>query len=133
MPLAFASSAATSAVNEPSVFANMIPLLMILVVFYFLIIRPQQNKMREHQRIVSQLKPGDTVVMGSGIIGTIVSAKVESEEAVLEIAKDVHIKIRKDMVNEIIPATSSKHEEKAKVSKQEVKEKAKPAKSKAKK
>lgn len=109
--------------REPSVIESMAPLALILAVFYFLIIRPQQKKMKEHQETVSSLKSGDRVVMGSGIIGVIVNPDSAESEATLEISQGVVINIRKDMVSEVMPAsdTKAKKVEPSKTSKEKTK------------
>lgn len=94
--------------REPSVIESMAPLALILAVFYFLIIRPQQKKMKDHQETVSSLKSGDRVVMGSGIIGVIINPDSGPSEATLEISQGVIINIRKDMVSEVTPASDTK-------------------------
>lgn len=109
--------------REPSVIESMAPLALILAVFYFLIIRPQQKKMKEHQETVSSLKSGDRVVMSSGIIGVIVNPDSAESEATLEISQGVVINIRKDMVSEVMPAsdTKAKKVEPSKTSKEKTK------------
>ncbi len=99
---AIAQEAASTAAKQPSAFTSLIPLLLIMVVFYFFIIRPQQKKIREHQNLVKTLKKGDKVVTASGIFGSI-SKVIENEGLVhLEIADNVIIKIRQDMVSEVV-------------------------------
>jgi preprotein translocase subunit YajC len=75
------------------------PFLMILVVGYFLLWRPQQTRMKEHRAAISAIKRGDTVVLSSGMIGKIV--RVEEAEVGLEIAQGVTVKVVKSMVSEV--------------------------------
>jgi preprotein translocase subunit YajC len=75
----------------------MVVLMMIL--FYFLLIRPQQKRMKDHQTMVKELKRGDTVVLSSGVIGKV--AKVEDAELGVEIAPTVTIKVVRSMVSEV--------------------------------
>ena len=75
------------------------PLLLIGVVFYFMLIRPQQKRMREHAAKVSGIKRNDTVVLSSGLIGKVV--RVEDTEVGLEIAQNVTVKVVKSMVSEV--------------------------------
>ncbi len=75
------------------------PLLMILVVGYFLLFRPQQQRAKAHQAAISAIKRGDTVVLSSGLIGKIV--RVEETEVGLEIAQGVTVKVVKTMVSEV--------------------------------
>jgi preprotein translocase subunit YajC len=75
------------------------PLLLIMVVGYFLLWRPQQTRMKEHRAAISAIKRGDTVVLSSGLIGKIV--RVEEAEVGLEIAQGVTVKVVKTMVAEV--------------------------------
>jgi preprotein translocase subunit YajC len=90
-------------------FVSLMPLVLIFVVFYFLLIRPQQKKMRQHREMIASLKRGDKILTSGGIIGTIV--KVEEEEGVLlvEIAKDVRVRVARATVSDLIgkPAAAS--------------------------
>ena len=71
----------------------------LLALFYVLMIRPQQQRMKQHQTMVAALKRGDTVVMSSGIIGKV--TKVEDAEISVEIAPTVNVKVVKSMVTEV--------------------------------
>jgi len=77
--------------------ASLVPLILIMVIFYFLLIRPQQKRVKEHKNLVDSLKKGDRIITGGGIIGTVIDAR----EAILkvEIADGVRVKIRRDTVS----------------------------------
>jgi preprotein translocase subunit YajC len=75
------------------------PLLFLLVAGYFLLIRPQQQRQKEHVKRVSALKRGDTVVMSNGMLGKVV--RVEEDEIGVEIAQNVTVKMIKAMVHDI--------------------------------
>ena len=75
------------------------PILLLLVLFYFMLIRPQQKRMKEHQALVSGLKRGDNVVLASGVLGKIV--RVEDKEVGVEIAQGVTVKVVKTMITEV--------------------------------
>jgi preprotein translocase subunit YajC len=75
------------------------PFLMILVVGYFLLWRPQQTRARDHRAAIAAIKRGDTVVLSSGMIGKVV--RVEETEVGLEIAQGVTVKVVKTMVSEV--------------------------------
>jgi preprotein translocase subunit YajC len=75
------------------------PFLMILVVGYFLLWRPQQTRARDHRAAIAAIKRGDTVVLSSGMIGKVV--RVEESEVGLEIAQGVTVKVVKTMVAEV--------------------------------
>ena len=71
-----------------------IPLILIFVIFYFFLIRPQQKKVKEHKIMVENLKRGDKVVTTGGIVGT-VERIMENDKAEIEIAEDVKVEIVK--------------------------------------
>ena len=75
------------------------PLLFLLVAGYFLLIRPQQQRQREHVKRVGAIKRGDTVVMSNGMLGKVV--RVEEDEIGVEIAQNVTVKMIKSMVHDI--------------------------------
>ena len=73
-------------------FGTFLPLILIFVVFYFLLIRPQQRKVKQHKEMLSNLKRGDKIVTSGGIIGTI-NKVADNRELSLEVAENVEIKI----------------------------------------
>jgi preprotein translocase subunit YajC len=75
------------------------PLVLLFVLFYFMLIRPQQRRIKQHQAMVAGLKRGDTVVLPSGVIGKVV--RVEDAEAGVEIAQGVTVKVVKAMITEV--------------------------------
>ena len=75
-------------------FAQFIPLILIFVIFYFFLIRPQQKKVKEHKIMVENLKRGDKVVTSGGIIGT-VERIIENDKAEIIISDDVKVEIVK--------------------------------------
>jgi preprotein translocase subunit YajC len=80
---------------------SLLPIVLIFGVFYFLILRPQQKKMKEHQETVSQIRRGDKVIINSALMGT-VHRIIDEKEMYVEIAKDVHIKCLKGSVTQVI-------------------------------
>jgi len=78
---------------------GMLPLVGIFVLMYFLMIRPQQRRMKQHQQMVSTLKRGDTVVLSSGVIGKV--SKVDDAEVQVDIAPSVSVKVVKSMISEV--------------------------------
>ena len=92
--IAYAQSAGDASSQSP--FFQFIPLILILVVFWFLIIRPQQKKQKEHMRMVGNLQKGDQVVTNGGIFGTI--TKVGEDRITLEVASKVNIQIERQQV-----------------------------------
>ncbi|MFT4569909.1 MAG: preprotein translocase subunit YajC [Hyphomicrobiaceae bacterium] len=77
-------------------FQQFIPLLLILAVFYFLLIRPQQQQAKEHTELVASLKKADRVVTTSGLFGTIVEVKEQS--IMLEVANGVKVRMERDKI-----------------------------------
>lgn len=92
--------AASAVGEEPSVWIRFMPLFLIFFVFYILLIRPQQKKLDEQASLLKNLKKGDKIVTSGGVVGTI--AKVEGEKYLMvEIAKDVQVKIVRAMVSHL--------------------------------
>lgn len=80
---------------------SLLPLLLIFVVFYFLLIRPQQKKAQEHKAVLSSLKRGDRIVTNGGLIGTI-SKVIDEHEVQVEIADDVKVRVARPMISNIL-------------------------------
>ncbi len=84
----------------------------LIVLFYFLMIRPQQKRAKEHQAMLAAIKRGDNVVLSSGMIGKVV--RVEDKEVGLEVATGVTVKVVKAMISDVrtrgepAPANDSK-------------------------
>ena len=110
---AFAQTAGAAAGGGPQdMLIQFLPLVGLVVLFYFLMIRPQQRRMKLHQAMITNLKRNDTVVLNSGVIGKVV--RVEDKEVGLEIAQGVTVKVVKGMISEVrvrgepAPANDSK-------------------------
>ena len=80
---------------------SLLPLVLIFVVFYFLLIRPQQKKMKLHREMISALKRGDRVLTSGGIIGTVVKEEGDTE-LLVEIAKDVRVRVARHMISDLL-------------------------------
>ena len=78
-------------------FAGLIPLVLMFVIFYFLLIRPQQKKARQHKDLLANLKRGDSVITNGGIYGRI--AEINDTIIVLEVADKVRIKVARGFVS----------------------------------
>ncbi|MCW0236480.1 MAG: preprotein translocase subunit YajC [Ferrovibrio sp.] len=79
---------------------SLLPLVLIFVVFYFLLIRPQQKKMKDHKAMIEAVRRGDVVTTAGGIIGKIV--KVQEDGIVqIEIADGVKVKVLKSTIGEV--------------------------------
>ena len=79
---------------EGSGIGQFIPLILIFVIFYFFLIRPQQKKVKEHKAMVEDLKRGDKVITSGGITGTI-ERIIDNEKVEVEIAENVKVEIVK--------------------------------------
>lgn len=100
---------ADATAQQPGLIANLLPLVLIFGVFYFLIIRPQTKKFQEHGKMVDSLQKGDEVVTGGGILGKI--AKVEDGVLHVEIASGVTVQVTKASVTEKRGEKASKTKE----------------------
>jgi preprotein translocase subunit YajC len=81
-----------------------LPLILIFVVFYFLLIRPQQKRMKQHKEMLGQLRRGDRVVTSGGIIGT-VNKMVNDTEVSVEIAEGVRVRVVRSTITEVLSKT----------------------------
>jgi len=102
------AQAAGAAPGAGDMLTSFLPLVLIFVVFWFLMIRPQQKRMKEHRALVQAAKKGDKIVTNGGILGTITKA-VESENDVeVEIATGVKVRVLRsaiqDVLNKPLPA-----------------------------
>jgi len=84
-----------------------IPLILIFVIFYFLLIRPQQKRIKEHKAMVDSLNRGDGIVTSGGIVGKVVRV-LEDDKAEVEIAENVTVKIIKSTVSQVLSKTEPK-------------------------
>lgn len=83
---------------------GILPLILIMVIFYFLMIRPQQKKMKEHANMLSAIRRGDKVVLNGGIIGTV--SKITSDtELQVEIADKVQVRVVRSMIAQVLAKT----------------------------
>ena len=81
-----------------------LPLILIFVIFYFLLIRPQQKRMKQHREMLTQIRRGDRVVTGGGIIGQVTKV-VNDTELMVEIAEGVRVKVIRSTVSEVLSKT----------------------------
>ena len=84
-----------------------IPLILIFVIFYFLLIRPQQRKVKEHKAMVDAVGRGDMVIASGGLIGKIVRV-LEDDKIELEISDSVTVKVVKSSISAIVSKTEPK-------------------------
>jgi preprotein translocase subunit YajC len=80
---------------------NIVPIVLMFVIFYFLLIRPQQQRAAKHREMVTNIRRGDTVVLSSGIIGKVTKAKDGESEIEVEIARDTPVKVIRGTIAEV--------------------------------
>mgnify|MGYP001809796356 CR=1 FL=1 len=114
----FASPAFAQAATVPAatgtlgILEQFLPLVLIFVVFYLLLIRPQQKRMKQHKQMLAELRRGDRVVTSGGIIGTI-NKVVSDTELVIEIAEGVRVRVVRGTVTEVLGKTETAVPDKA--------------------
>jgi preprotein translocase subunit YajC len=81
-------------------FLQLVPLFAIVAIMYFLVLRPQQQKLKAHQAMVNAVKRGDVVVTGGGIVGKVVKV-MENDEVLVEIAEEVRIRVIKGTIADV--------------------------------
>ena len=87
--------------EAPSMLVTMLPFILMFVILYLLIIRPQQKKQREHQRMVDELKKGDRVVTSGGMHGTITGIKEQEGILIVQVAKEVQIEVSRGSISRV--------------------------------
>jgi preprotein translocase subunit YajC len=84
-----------------SLITNLVPFILIFVIMWFLIIRPQQRRVREHQEMIKNVRRGDTVVTSGGIIGKVTKVVDGAPDLDVEIASGVNVKVARAMISEV--------------------------------
>ena len=97
-----AAPAAGAAVPQQSGFGMLVPMLLILAIFYFMMIRPQQRKEKERRKMIEELRTGAKVVFAGGLIGTIVEATEKTFK--VETGAGCEMEILRSAVQDVIPA-----------------------------
>ncbi|MEM8631049.1 MAG: preprotein translocase subunit YajC [Pseudomonadota bacterium] len=87
-----------------SAFASFVPLILIFAIMYFLLIRPQQKKVKEHAAMVNALRRGDQVVTQGGLIGKVTKVK-EDNEIEVELAEGVKVRVVQSTVAQVLSKT----------------------------
>ena len=91
---------AQAAAQQPSMLASFIPLILIFLIFYFLLIRPQQKKQKEHKVLLDSIQRGDEILSSGGILGKVI--KVDNDKLTVEISKGVNVTIIRSTVADVI-------------------------------
>ena len=95
---AYAQAAAGGDAN--SMLMSLLPFALIFVIMYFLILRPQQKKVKDHSELVKNIRRGDTVVTSGGLVGKVTKV-VDDDQIEVEIAEDVRVRQMRSMVAEV--------------------------------
>ena len=90
---------------EGGAIAQFLPLILIFAIMYFLLIRPQQKKMKQHQAMVEAVRRGDQVVTQGGLIGKVSKVKEGDNEIEVEIAEGVKVRVVKSTVAQVLNKT----------------------------
>ena len=85
--------------------ASLVPLILVFLIMYFLLIRPQQRKLKEHQAMVSALRRGDQVVTSGGIVGRVTRVKDNENEVEIEIAPNVNVRVVRSTIQSVVSKT----------------------------
>jgi preprotein translocase subunit YajC len=97
---------AQAGVQQPFSIGSFLPLIVIFGIFYFLLIRPQQKKAKEHKQMLSALEEGVEVITAGGVIGTIKG--IDAHWVKLEVFEDNHIKVQRSSIGAVMPKGTSK-------------------------
>jgi preprotein translocase subunit YajC len=103
IPTAYAQAAGGA---QPNPLTSMLPLVLIFVVFYFLLIRPQTKRAKEHKAMVAALAAGDEIVTSGGLLGRITEAG--EQFLTVEIAEGVRVRVQRHTVSSVLPKGTMK-------------------------
>lgn len=103
---AYAQAAGAAAPGGAAIFMQMAPLVLIFIVFYFLLIRPQQKRMKDQRATIDAVKKGDTVVTGGGLVGRV--TRVDETEVEIELAPNVRVRAVKSTLADVRSAAGAK-------------------------
>ncbi len=106
LALAQAAPAADSASSGMAAIVNFVPLILIFVVFYFLLIRPQQQQVKKQRAKIDAVKKGDQVITGGGLVGKVV--RVDDIYVDVELAPGLKVKAVKGMLSDVVDPLSAK-------------------------
>lgn len=95
------ATAQTAAAPQPSVWGSLIPLILIVVIFWFLLIRPQMKRNKEHRELIAGLSVGDEVVSAGGLLGKI--TEVGDSFVSVRLADGVTVKLQRHSVAQVVP------------------------------
>jgi len=104
IPSAYAQAAGGT---QPNAFIQLLPLVLIFVVFYFLLIRPQAKRAKEHKAMVAALAVGDEVVISGGMLGKV--TETGEQFLTVEVADGVRVKVQRHTVGAVLPKGTLKN------------------------
>ncbi len=92
---------------------QLVPFVLIFVIMYFLLIRPQQQRMRAHRAMIAAVRKGDVVITSGGLIGKVRSVNETDDEIVVELAKGVEVRVVRSSISDVKAKTEPLREAKA--------------------
>ncbi len=87
---------------------GLLPIIFVMVIFYFLLIRPQQKRAKQHKEMLAAIRRGDKIITSGGLTGTVVKVTDDSDTVDVEIAKDVKVQVVRAMIADIRSKTDPK-------------------------
>jgi len=84
---------------------SIIPLVLVFGIMYFLLIRPQQQKLKQHQKMIEALRRGDQVITGGGLVGKVTKVKDGENEVEVEVASGVHVRVIRSTITSVVSKT----------------------------
>ncbi|MAQ20378.1 MAG: preprotein translocase subunit YajC [Gammaproteobacteria bacterium] len=103
----FINQAWAQAGGQANAFTSFLPLIVIFVLFYFLLIRPQQKRAKEHKKMVDELAEGQEVVTAGGVLGKV--ASVNNDWITLEVSDGVSLKVQRGTISVVVPPGTIKN------------------------
>lgn len=97
----FISPAFAQAPGGDPLSSMLVPLALMLPIFYFLVIRPQQQRTKQHREMVEKVRRGDTVVLGNGFIGKVTKVKDGDNEVEIELSETLKVRVTRGSVTEV--------------------------------
>ncbi|MCL2474354.1 MAG: preprotein translocase subunit YajC [Alphaproteobacteria bacterium] len=106
--MAYAQDATETIAEAQPIWLSMLPFILIFAVFYFLVIRPQQKRLVEQDKLIRSVKPGDRVILSGGIHGKIIKIDETAAQVTVEIASGVEILIDREAILSLENKSESK-------------------------
>ena len=111
MLITLMAAAGGAGAASPSLFETpLIPMVFIFVIFYFLMIRPQQKLRKQHQEMITNVRRGDTVVTAGGIVAKVTKVQEDGEEVTVQLADGVQVQVVKSTLSDVRSKTEPKKE-----------------------